>query len=414
MVFVAVFIVARVAMSLFLDSLNASHLRSFAGRMPERFKGWFDEAGFAKSSAYTLDRLRLNSLLLVWDSLVLALVLFSGFLPWIYRELELATGRSVPAQALILLVISLILSLPDLPGDWWSTFRVEARHGFNNSSPSLWIADRLKGVVISSLVMYPVVCVLLLLVGLPLWWVWAFAFLFIFQLLMMILYPMFIMPLFNKFTPLPEGELRERLMSLADRTGFVAKTILVMDGSRRSGHSNAFFTGLGKSRRVVLYDTLVEQLDAEELEAVLAHEIGHHKLGHIPRGLAVAGVIMFIGMAFLGWLVAEPGFVGSFGFSFDPSRPAPALMLFSLLAGVFSFWFSPLLAVLSRRHEYQADAFASRALQGDAQPLIRALRKLHTKNLGNPVPHPLYSAFHYSHPTLVEREDALLNQHQQA
>jgi STE24 endopeptidase len=208
-----------------------------------------------------------------------------------------------------------------------------------------------------------------------------------------------------------EGSLKERLMSLAERTGFKAKTILVMDGSKRSAHSNAFFTGIGKSRRVVLFDTLVEQLTPEELEAVLAHEIGHYKLGHIPKSLALAGVGTFVVFAIIAWLAQSAWFVQSMGFVPDPTlevRPmAPVLLLFTLLAGLAAFWLTPVFAMFSRRNEYQADAFARRAMQGDPSHMIGALRKLHLKNLGNLTPHPMYSAFYYSHPTLLEREAAL-------
>ncbi|MBN1402845.1 MAG: M48 family metallopeptidase [Opitutales bacterium] len=406
-VFVLILILARYLMVSRLEALNRRHAIAQAGAVPERARSYVDEDTYAKSIAYTLDKSRAKSFLTMVDTAVLACVLYSGVLPWFYRGLELELGRGVAAQALILLFFSYVMDLLDWPGDCWVTFKVEAKHGFNKSGFGLWIADKLKGMAVSSVIMYPVFCVLLWLVSVPLWWIWAFAFLFVFQLLMMVLYPMFIMPLFNKFTPLEEGELKERLMSLAQRTGFHAKTILVMDGSRRSGHSNAFFTGIGKSRRVVLFDTLVEQLEPEELEAVLAHEIGHYKMGHIPRGLALSGVLSFAALALIGWLASSPWFVASFGFSFDPQRLAPVLMLFSLMAGLGTFWFTPFMAMISRRHEYQADAFARKAMQGDPKPLIGALRKLHTKNLGNLVPHPLYSAFYYSHPTLSEREEAL-------
>jgi STE24 endopeptidase len=304
-------------------------------------------------------------------------------------------------------VIGQILDLPDWPLDWWHTFRVEEKFGFNKSTRRLWLADKLKGIAVGACLMYPLATVLLALVRIPYWWMWGFACTFLFMLVLMVLYPMFIMPLFNKFTPLAEGELKERLMSLATRTGFHARTILVMDGSRRSGHSNAFFSGIGKARRVVLFDTLIAQLSPEELEGVLAHEIGHNKLGHIPRMVAVSGILTFLSFALLGWLAGCPWFVTSFGFAHDPARLAPALLLFSLLSGLATFWMTPLFSIFSRRNEYQADAFAKKALCGDPEPLIAALRKLHTKNLGNLAPHPLYSTFHYSHPTLPEREAAL-------
>ena len=237
------------------------------------------------------------------------------------------------------------------------------------------------------------------------WWLWGFGLLYGFQLLMLVLYPKLILPLFNKLTPLPAGELRARLLALGERTGFRAQTIEVMDGSKRSGHSNAFFTGFGRFRRIVLFDTLIAQLTPDELEAVLAHEIGHYRRGHIPKMLAVSAVTMLAGFAVVAWLAASPWFNLAFGF--PPGELAPAFLLFGLLSGSVMFWFTPLMNLFSRKHEYEADAFAREAVGGPG-PLLGALRKLAQKNLSNLTPHRWFSAFYYSHPTLVEREAALV------
>jgi len=237
------------------------------------------------------------------------------------------------------------------------------------------------------------------------WWIWAAALLFTVQLVMLILYPRVILPLFNQLSPLPDGELRSRLVALGERTGFRAGAIEVIDGSKRSAHSNAYFTGFGRFRRVVLFDTLIAQLSPAELEAVLAHEIGHYRCGHIPQRIALSVVTLLVGFGVLAWLAAAPGFVGSFGF--PPGALAPAFLLFGLLSGVATFWLTPLSAAWSRRHEFQADEFARKAMDA-AAPMIGALRKLSEKNLSNPTPHPLFSAFYYSHPTTFEREQALL------
>ncbi|MCD8483789.1 MAG: M48 family metallopeptidase [Verrucomicrobia bacterium] len=215
------------------------------------------------------------------------------------------------------------------------------------------------------------------------------------------------MPLFNKFTELQAGDLRNRLLRLGERTGFTARTILVMDGSKRSAHSNAFFAGFGKLRRIVLYDTLIDQLTPTQLEAVLAHEVGHYKLGHLPKTIAISAVCLFGSFAVMGWLVSSPWFVESFGFQYTSGQLAPILLLYVLLNNLVIFWLAPINNLLSRKHEYEADAFAKRAMGGDYKPLQQALRILTKKNLSNLTPHPLYSAFNYSHPTLVEREDAL-------
>jgi STE24 endopeptidase len=221
---------------------------------------------------------------------------------------------------------------------------------------------------------------------------------------MMVLYPKFILPWFNKLTPLADGDLRTQLLALADRTGFRARTIQIMDGSKRSAHSNAFFTGFGRFRRIVLYDTLVAQLTPGELAAVLAHEIGHYKRGHVPQMLALAAGLQFGGFALVAWLARSAWFNAAFGF--PAGDLAPTFLLFGLLGGLVIFWFSPLLNLVSRRHEYEADAFARQAV-GEAAPVVNALRKLAQKNLSNLTPHPLYSGFYYSHPTVAEREQAL-------
>ncbi len=407
LVVVAALIVGRVVISLLLDRLNRAHVGRHAAAVPPAFQGLIDESTYAKSVDYTFARSRYGSFETLYDSAWLAVFLFSGMLPWLFARGESWLGSSIWAHAALLFVISFLMGLPGLPLDWWETFRLEERFGFNKTSPRTWVSDKLKGLVLNLVIVYPLLCLLLWLVTLPHWWIVAAVVVLVFQLAMIVIFPMFIMPLFNKFTPLPEGALRERLMSLAQRTGFAARTILVMDGSKRSAHSNAFFAGLGRFRRIVLFDTLVEQLESEELEAVLAHEIGHYKLGHIPKSIAVSAVATLGGFAVLAWLAGSPWFVESFGFHYVEGQLAPALLLFGMTAGLVAFWFSPLLAQRSRKHEYEADAFSRRAMGGDPMPLVGALRKLHTKNLSNLTPHPLYSAFHYSHPTLVEREAAL-------
>ena len=222
---------------------------------------------------------------------------------------------------------------------------------------------------------------------------------------MLILYLKLILPLFNKLSPLPEGELRTRLLALGDRTGFRAQAIEVIDGSKRSGHSNAYFTGFGRFRRIVLFDTLIAQLTPEELEAVLAHEIGHYRRGHIPKMIALSAVMMFGGFAAIAWLARSEWFNRSFGF--PGGELAPSFLLFGLLAGAVTFWFTPLGNLLSRKYEYEADAFAREAVGGPGA-MVGALRKLAQKNLTNLTPHRWFSGFYYSHPTLVEREAALM------
>jgi STE24 endopeptidase len=275
-----------------------------------------------------------------------------------------------------------------------------------------WMLDRVKGFLLAVLLGYPLLALVLKLIewtGAN-WWLWAAVIVVAFQLLLLLVAPAVIMPLFNKFTPLPEGTLRERLFALAQRTNFPTRSIDVMDGSKRSRHSNAFFTGFGRFRKIVLFDTLIAQLSNAELESVLAHEIGHYKKRHVIKllGVSIAGVLM--GFAAIAWLARQQWFYRAFGFEYQAGFAAanvvPAMLLFALLAGTISFWLSPLIHIWSRRFEYEADAFA-RATIGERQSLIQALRKLSEKNLSNLTPHPIYSGFYYSHPTLLERERAL-------
>jgi STE24 endopeptidase len=402
-----ILIVARLLAEWVLAELNLREVKRHADRAPDAVAAMMDDETYRKSVAYTQAKSRFNRLTLIFDAGVLALVLVSGILPQVFAHVAAWAPGANWDDALFILFVSMLLSIPSLPFEWWAQFRLEAQFGFNKSTPGLWISDKIKGIALLFVIGFPLLWGLLSLVGWvgDLWWIWAFALLFGFQLLMMVLYPKLILPLFNKLTPLPDGELRDRLIALGDRTGFEASTIEVIDGSKRSGHSNAYFTGFGRFRRIVLFDTLIEQLEAEELEAVLAHEVGHYKRGHIPKMLAVAAFMQFAAFATIAWLLSVDWFLGGFGF--PAGELAPALLLFGLLSGLVTFWFSPLSNIMSRKHEYEADDFARVAMQG-AGPLIAALRKLASKNLSNMTPHAWFSGFYYSHPTLVERERAMV------
>ncbi len=404
---VAFLMVARLAAELTLSALNRAEVKRHQAAPPAAVSAIMDSGTYSKSVAYTLEKSRLGSLVEIFDTLVLALVLFGGALPMLFAYIaSWGAPGAVWDDALFILFAGVLLSIPGLPFEWWSQFRLEAKYGFNKSTPLLWLTDKLKGLALMFLIGFPLLWLLLSLVKWAgdTWWLWGFAVVFGFQLLMLVLYPKLILPLFNRLAPLPEGELRNRLLSLGERTGFRAASIEVIDGSKRSAHSNAYFTGFGRFRRIVLFDTLIAQMSAEELEAVLAHEIGHYRRGHIPRMLAVGAFFLLAGFAVVAWLARSPWFNLSFGF--PPGEMAPAFLLFGLLSGLVTFWFTPLMNLLSRRYEYEADAFARDAVGGVA-PMRDALRKLAQKNLSNLTPHRWFSAFYYSHPTLVERERAL-------
>lgn len=404
----AVLMVLRLAGELALSSLNRAEVRRHADAPPAAAAAIMDLDTYKKSVAYTLAKSWFGAVAGVFDALVTAVVLFGGLLPPLFGWVTgWGAADAVWSHAVFVLLAMVVLSLPSIPFEWWEQFRLEEKFGFNKSSVGLWITDKVKGTVLTFAIGFPLLWALLSLVKWtgPSWWLWAFVLVFGFQLLMLVLYPKLILPLFNKLTPLPEGDLRTRLLALGDRTGFKASTIEVIDGSKRSGHSNAYFTGFGRFRRIVLFDTLIAQLTPEELEAVLAHEIGHYRRGHIPKMIAMSAAMMLGGFAVIAWLARSPWFNQSFGF--PANELAPSFLLFALLSGLVTFWFSPLMNVLSRKHEYEADDFAREAVGGPV-PMVGALRKLAQKNLSNLTPHPWFSAFHYSHPTLVEREAALM------
>lgn len=397
---------ARAAAQLGLERLNRASVLAHRDQVPEAFAGSVDPATYSKSVDYTLAKTRLHQVELGLNAVLLLLLLFSGILPQAFRLCEGHMGTSAWSGAAFLFGTGVVMSVLGLPLDWYGQFRLEERFGFNTTSQRTWWLDRLKGLLLAAILGYPLLVLVLKLVDWTgdAWWVWAWAVILGFQLVMAVLAPVLILPLFNKFTPLPPGTLRERLLRLAKDTRFRARSIQVMDGSKRSRHSNAFFTGFGRLRKIVLFDTLIQQLSEAELEAVLAHEIGHYKKKHIPKMLLASAAGSLAGFYFLSVLAREEWFYSAFGFV--PGQFTAALLLFGLLSGVGTFWLSPLAHWWSRRYEYQADAFAAHAMK-EANSLIAALRKLNEKNLSNLTPHRFYSAFYYSHPTLLERERAL-------
>ena len=407
-----VLILARATTELWLSRLNQRHVRAQANEVPPAFRGIIDEPTYRRSVDYTLAKSRFGDIANLFDAALLIALLFSGVLPWAFERFSASFGTSILAMTGFLFATGVALSIPGLPFAWYAQFKLEERFGFNTTSTKTWVLDHMKGFLLAGLLGYPLLALVLKLIewtGAN-WWLLAAAVVVAFQLLLLLIAPAIIMPLFNKFTPLPEGRLREHLFALAQRTGFPTRSIEVMDGSKRSRHSNAFFTGFGRFRKIVLFDTLIVQLTQPELESVLAHEIGHYKKRHVMKllGVSIAGVL--VGFAAIAWLARQQSFYHAFGFehqgNFAAANVVPAMLLFALLAGTISFWASPFIHIWSRRFEYEADAFA-RAAMGEARSLIHALRKLSEKNLSNLTPHPLYSRFYHSHPTLLERERAL-------
>jgi STE24 endopeptidase len=303
---------------------------------------------------------------------------------------------SVASGLLLVVAVTLISSAVSLPLSLYSTFRIEARYGFNKMSLRMFVLDMVKGSLIGAVIGLPLLALVLWLMAQagPLWWLWVWLVWSAFQLLMVALYPTLIAPLFNRFSPLEDLELKQRIEALLARTGFTSQGVFVMDGSRRSSHGNAYFTGFGSAKRIVFFDTLLKQLAPEEIEAVLAHELGHFKRKHIVKRISFAFALSLGFLFILGQLLDANWFYAALGVS-TPST-AMALVLFFMAVPAFTFPLTPLSSLMSRRHEYEADGFA--ASQADAQHLIDALVKLYRDNASTLTPDPLHSAFYDSHP----------------
>jgi STE24 endopeptidase len=375
---------------------------------PSAFEGAVSVEEHQHAADYTVAQVGLAR----WDALLgagllLAWTLGGGIdlLTVAVSALELSTLAS---GVMLLLGIVFISQILMLPLEAVSTFGVEAEFGFNRQTPGLFLRDRVLGWILVLLLGGPLIAAMLLLMqgAGELWWVWAWLVWSGFTLVLVWAYPRFIAPLFNRFEELPDDELRQRLEGLLDRCGFTSRGLQVMDGSKRSSHGNAYFTGFGRNRRIVLFDTLLRSLGPAEIEAVLAHELGHYRLNHIKQRLVVNLITSFAGFALLGWLAQQSWFHISLGVSV-PS-PAATLVLFVLAAPPFMYWTAPLAAAWSRRHEYEADQFASE--HADAEDLCTALIKLYRENASTLTPDPLYVRFNASHPPAIDRIAALRSQ----
>jgi len=394
-----------------LNELNLRYVRACWARkqIPDFFCHTLSREAYENSVRYTLAKGQFQRWSEIYSRFWTLVILFSGVLGWLDDFSGRLAGpfglRPYGHGVLFCFAVGFILALASLPADLYSTFGLEAKFGFNKTTLKLYLADKCKGAILGLVIGVPFLFVVLWLMQATggYWWLWAFFFITGFQLLMIVIFPTLIAPWFNKFEPLKEGDFRDRILALADQVGFKTSGIYSMDGSKRSAHSNAYFTGIGKSKRIVLFDTLIEQMTADQGLAVLAHEMGHYKMKHIRRMLMVQTAFLFVGLYILSLLLDYPPLFVAFGLK--PS-PHAALVLFSLLSGPFTFYLGPLMNLLSRKHEYEADRFAAITLR-DGKPMEEALINLTVKNLANLTPHPWYSAYHYSHPTPTERIEAI-------
>ena len=392
---------AGLALDLWLAQRQAIAVARHRGEVPAPFAGSVSADEHGKAADYTIAKVRFGRVSTVVDALVLLFLTVGGgiaLIDGLWRHTALAEpwlGVGVIAS------VAIFTQLVSLPFSIWRTFRLEARFGFNRTTPALFLADLAKSLALAVALGGPLLIATLYLMERAgrWWWLWAYGLWLAVMFLMAWAWPAFIAPLFNRFTPLADASLKARIEALLERCGFASKGVFIVDSSRRSSHGNAYFTGIGRHKRIVFFDTLLEHLAHPEVEAVLAHELGHFRLKHVRKRLALSMLTMFLGLALLGWLARQPGFYAALGVPV-PSTHA-ALLLFVLAVPVFTFFVTPLASLWSRRHEFEADAFASQ--HASAGELATALVKLHRDNATTLTPDPVYAAFYYSHPPPLTR-----------
>ncbi len=398
--FIAAVAVAT-AVELWLAARQIAAVEAHRDRIPEPFAGKLSPEDHRKAADYTVAKARLGMLSNVVNAAVTLALRGGGGIPAI-DALWRHTGWGEPWLGVaVIATVAALVSLVGLPFSLLRTFRIEARFGFNRTTPTIFVIDLGKGIGLAALIGGPLVLAVLVLMDHAgrWWWLAAFGCWLVVTLLVTWAWPAFIAPLFNRFSPLEDASLKERIEALLARCGFRSSGVFVIDGSRRSAHGNAYFTGIGRHKRIVFFDTLLEQLAAVEIEAVLAHELGHFRLHHVRQRLLVSFATMLVGFAILGWLAGKAGFYQALGVP-TPSTHA-ALVLFALVVPVALFFATPLGSLWSRRHEFAADRFASQ--HASAQELASALVKLYRDNASTLTPDSLYTAFYYSHPPALER-----------
>ena len=392
----------------YLATRQIRHVAQHRNQVPAAFASTISLPSHQKAADYTIAKTRLGMLEMAFAAaLLLGWTLLGGIdtLNQVVMRSGLADYGTLVPQLALLAAFGLISGLLDLPFTLYKTFRLEERFGFNKMTLKLYLADLVKSTVVGAVVGLPIVALILWLMGSAgtLWWLWTWVVWMGFNLLVLVLFPTVIAPLFNKFKPLDDEALKARVTALMQRCGFAAKGLFVMDGSKRSAHANAYFTGFGAAKRVVFYDTLLKQLNPAEVDAVLAHELGHFKHKHIIKRIGVMFAMSLVGFALLGWLSTQVWFYT--GLSVRPnltgSNDALALLLFLMVVPLFSFFISPLMAQSSRKHEFEADAYA--ISQTDGRDLQSALLKLYKDNASTLTPDPVFVKFYYSHPPASER-----------
>lgn len=406
----ALAVLAMVATKLWLASRQIRFVAAHRNRVPAQFSATIPLLAHQRAADYTVERTRLTMFEIVVSAAVLIGLTLLGGVGALDTHLTGWLGRGYTQQVALVASVLAIMSVIDVPFEYYRQFGIEQRFGFNRMTHRLFFTDMLKNTLLGAALGLPLLFVVLWLMNRAgsLWWLWTWLVWVAFQMLVLLIYPTFIAPLFNKFEPLKDDALRTRIEALMKRCGFAAKGLFVMDGSRRYAHGNAYFTGFGASKRIVFFDTLLARLSGEEIEAVLAHELGHFKRRHVMKRMLVSFVLSLALLALLGWLAQRVWFYTGLGVtpSLDSSNAGAALVLFFLAIPVFLFFATPIGSLTSRKHEFEADAFA--ASQTGAQDLVSALVKLYEDNASTLTPDPVYTAFYYSHPPASQRIDRLL------
>lgn len=385
-----------------LKWLNLRHLETHGAEVPPEFAGRIDEELLRKTRDYTVESSRFGFLESAFSHLVTLVFLFGGLLALYNRAILQWSDSFILSGVLFFLLLTYASTLLSIPFDLYSTFRIEKKYGFNTQTPRLWITDQIKSLILSTLLLAILIGVGLWLVAASpeRWWLWVWGFFFVFGIVMMYLSPYVIEPLFNKYTPLDKPELEEKIRVLMERVGIHVSRIFKMDASKRSKHTNAYFTGIGRVKRIILFDTLLEKLTEPEIIAVLAHETGHWKKKHLLKGIVLSQVLTFAG-AYLTWRFSRTDWLTDL-FGVEPASFFAKLVILGFLYSIVSFPLTPLMSLLTRRYEREADDFACE-VSGDRESLATSLIKLARDNLSNLHPHPWYAAFYYSHPPVVER-----------
>ncbi|EDT02464.1 Ste24 endopeptidase [Burkholderia ambifaria IOP40-10] len=406
----AIAVLAMVVTKLWLASRQIRFVAAHRNGVPAQFSATIPLTAHQRAADYTVERTRLAMLEIVVSAAVLVGLTLLGGVGALDTLLTGWFGRGYGQQVALVAAVLVITTVIDVPFEYYRQFGIEQRFGFNRMTKRLFVTDMLKNTLLGAVLGLPLLFVVLWLMNQAggLWWLWTWIVWVAFQMLVLLIYPTFIAPIFNKFEPLKDEALRARIESLMKRCGFAAKGLFVMDGSRRSAHGNAYFTGFGASKRIVFFDTLLARLSGEEIEAVLAHELGHFKRRHVMKRMLVSFVLSLVLLALLGWLAQRTWFYTGLGVtpSLDTSNAGAALVLFFLAIPVFLFFATPFSSLTSRKHEFEADAFA--ASQTDAQDLVSALVKLYEDNASTLTPDPVYTAFYYSHPPASQRIDRLM------